>query len=321
MASNVAGGGLGAEQPIQVDPDALMQAANYISGLADQVRAERAKMQQSHEMATQGWVEPVSRTAYEHWFGSADEQMGQRETELRELAAHLAQTAQSFRQADAADTGGHGAAAAGSLVSGAIPQAAIADPKNPKPYDTTAGLPPGLTNFVTTQVAPQQQTFGGKFVTVGGAMITQPGSSPIDTGVFDGTEPPSNHAEAQTIRQSVSMLRQHPGDARVDLVTENLPCPPNCTNAILNGTWYNDLQQGAGNGSQVEFAVWHHGLPNGDLTLFSYELPPDASGQRLLYVSPQMATKMRTQGFTLPSSVRQVSKVQLEQYLATGQVP
>ena len=111
--ANDAPGGLGSAQPIQVDPDALMEAANYISGLADSVRAERSKVEQSHGIAVQGWVEPISRNAYEHWHGTADEQLGQRETELRELAAHLAQTAQSFRQADAADTGGHGAGGAG----------------------------------------------------------------------------------------------------------------------------------------------------------------------------------------------------------------
>ena len=119
MANDIPGGnGLGGAQSIQVDPDALMQAANYISGLADGVRGERTKLQQSHDVATQGWVEPTSRTAYEHWYGTADEQMGQRESELRELAAHLAQTAQTFRQADDADTGAHDSSAAGELVTG-----------------------------------------------------------------------------------------------------------------------------------------------------------------------------------------------------------
>jgi len=85
MATDLPTGVSGA-QPIQVAPDALMQAANSISGLADAVRAERAKLQQSHDVAVQGWVEPISRNAYDHWFGAADEQLGQRETELHELA-------------------------------------------------------------------------------------------------------------------------------------------------------------------------------------------------------------------------------------------
>jgi len=119
MANDISAGGLTGAQPIQVDPDALTNAANTISDLADQVRAERAKMQQSHDIAVQGWVEPISRNAYDHWFGGANEQLGQRESELRELATHLAQTAQSFRQADAADTGRHGAdAPTGELVTG-----------------------------------------------------------------------------------------------------------------------------------------------------------------------------------------------------------
>ncbi|MEO7002823.1 MAG: AHH domain-containing protein [Ktedonobacterales bacterium] len=116
-------GGLGAAQTIQVDPAALTQAANYISRLADQVRAERGRMQQSYETARQGWTEPTSWIAYEQWFTGADAQLGQRESELRGMAAHLAQTAQTFQQADVSDTGGRGSGVAatageGELVTG-----------------------------------------------------------------------------------------------------------------------------------------------------------------------------------------------------------
>lgn len=43
------GGGFGNAQPIQMDLAALTQAAQYVSGLADQVRAERERIQQAHE--------------------------------------------------------------------------------------------------------------------------------------------------------------------------------------------------------------------------------------------------------------------------------